>query len=95
MYVMYVYLQVSWGVYNTYMKAMGRKAVTIGLVFVLASIGLQVTSYIWLSKWTGDKIFLNASDATNNQKESAMQGYLVVMSVIGIGQGESPLTADS
>ena len=73
--------------YWAYIKAMGLKTVSIGVIFVLLSTGLDLTSSIWLSKWTGDKVFLNDSSESNPQKQSAMEMYLIGMSAIGVGQG--------
>ncbi|XP_067942735.1 ATP-binding cassette sub-family C member 2-like [Watersipora subatra] len=77
---------VSWSVYKAYLKAMGLKMMSICVLCMLGSTGLDLTYSIWISKWTGDEVFQNSSHANAEQRESAMERYLIILSFIGLGQ---------
>ncbi|XP_067942038.1 ATP-binding cassette sub-family C member 2-like [Watersipora subatra] len=77
---------VSWSVYKAYLKAMGLKMMSICVLCMLGSTGLDLTYSIWISKWTGDEVFQNSSHANAKQRESAMERYLIILSFIGLGQ---------
>ncbi|XP_067942300.1 multidrug resistance-associated protein 1-like [Watersipora subatra] len=77
---------VTWSIYWVYLKALGLKMVSICALCMLGSTGLDLTYSIWISKWTGDEVFQNSSQASADQKESAMERYLIILSFIGLGQ---------
>ncbi|XP_067941485.1 ATP-binding cassette sub-family C member 2-like isoform X2 [Watersipora subatra] len=77
---------VSWSVYKAYLKAMGLKMVSICVLCMIGSTGLDLTYSIWISKWTGDEVFQNSSQASTEQRASAMEKYLIILSFIGLGQ---------
>ena len=65
---------------------------SICVLCMLGSTGLDLTYSIWISKWTGDEVFQNSSQASAEQRESVMERYLIILSFIGLGQSESALS---
>ena len=81
-------LQVSWIVYMMYLKAVGLKRVGAMLVLIVIAMGAPTFTNIWLSKWTDDPTFTNAT-VSNDVKESMMTMYLAVFSVSGVVGGKT------
>ena len=75
--------------YLAYLKAIGLKRVAlVSVVMVLGCCSPLFTS-IWLSIWTGDPIFKNSTEASNEVKKDKMVMYLTVFSCSGVVGGEN------
>lgn len=58
-------------------------------LFLVISDGAIVTGFnIWLSKWTGDPVFLPTSNATNTTRQEEMNHYLWGLTGFGLAQSE-------
>lgn len=76
----------------TYIRAMGVRHAIFGLFLVILVGGISLANYIWVSLWTGNKIFQPSNNATSAQKEAVMLYYLKGLAGIGMGEGMSNRT---
>lgn len=76
-------LQVKFEVFATYAKAVGLQATLLIVVFIIINKLVQLSSDVWLSKWTND----NAIIANQTNKDELTHMRLGIYALHGLFQG--------